>query len=217
MSFKISGGVKENGIVVGNAYDKYGSKNPVIKWIMKGFESALSDFVERASPSTIHKISWGEGYWIIRWNEMGIAARGCDLSKRVIEIARDNATANGLGPALFDIRSIYDIESGRDSADLILIVCCEVFEHLKNPEAGLEALQRVAIDSVIVSVPREPIWCALNIIRGKYLGAFGNAPGHIQHWFNRSFIDLVSRYFHDCCRQNPFAFDHAPLTCQAIG
>ena len=193
MSIKISGGTKENGIVVGNAYDKYGSKNLLVKWIMNGFESSLSDFVAKASPQSIHEIGCGEGYWVLRWNEQNLMARGCDFSKNVIELARDNAIAHGLLPSLFKSRNIYDLDMEQDSADLV--VCCEVLEHLENPSDGLIALQRIATDYLILSVPREPLWCMLNIARGKYLKTFGNTPGHIYHWSSRSFIELVSRYF----------------------
>ncbi|MOA56543.1 hypothetical protein D3C78_1805420 [compost metagenome] len=68
-------------------------------------------------------------------------------------------------------------------------------EHLEHPEQGLQALQRIVGRHLILSVPREPIWCALNLARGKYIGDFGNTPGHIQHWSQKGFISLVSRYF----------------------
>ena len=193
MSFKISGGVKENGIVVGNIYDKYGVKNPAVKLIMKKFESNLAELITRVSPSSINEIGCGEGYWVIKWNVMGIDARGCDISNRVIEIARHNASAKGLSSDLFNVRSIYDLEPGRDSADLI--VCCEVLEHLEFPEAALKTLQKIAGNYLIVSVPREPVWRILNMIRLKYVSFLGNTPGHIQHWSTKSFVELVKSYF----------------------
>lgn len=193
MSIKVAGGATEQGIVIGNAYDKYGSRNPIVRWMMKGFESSLSDFVSKSSPASIHEVGCGEGYWVLRWNEQGYSARGCDFSKDVIEIARENAKTRGVTSALFESRSIYDLDPAQDSADLV--VCCEVLEHLEDPEAGLRALQRVARKHLIVSVPREPLWCALNLARGKYITQWGNTPGHIQHWSKRSFIELVSRYF----------------------
>ena len=190
---KISGGIQENGVVVGNTYDKYGSKNPVVRWIMKGFEDALSDLVKKVAPRTIHEVGCGEGYWVLDWNQQGIEARGSDFSEKVISLARENAQSSGLSTDVFSTRSIYEIKPERDSADLI--VCCEVLEHLEDPEAGLTALQRTATDFVILSVPREPIWCALNFARGKYLSSWGNTPGHIQHWSSESFIGYVGRFF----------------------
>lgn len=190
---KIAGGLKEGGIVVGNAYDKYGSRNPLVRWLMRGFDDALSDFVAKAVPESIHEIGCGEGYWTLRWNKQGIKARGSDFSAQVIELARVNALDQGFSPQLFEACNIYDMEAGQDSADLI--VCCEVLEHLEHPEDGLRALQLVAKDYVIVSVPREPVWSVLNMARGKYLANLGNTPGHVQRWSRNSFVRLVAHYF----------------------
>ena len=193
MNIRIAGGVTENGIVVGNAYDKYGAKNPVVRWIMAGFEKALSDLVGKASPSSVHEVGCGEGYWVLRWAGEGITARGCDFSSTAIDLARRNAIDRGLDGSLFEVKSIYDLLPGVDNADLL--VCCEVLEHLEHPEKGLAALQGVVDRHLIVSVPREPLWCALNMVRGKYLASCGNTPGHIQHWSRTAFIKLVSKYF----------------------
>lgn len=198
---KISGGIKEDGIVVGNAYDKYGSKNPIVRWMMSGFNNSLSEMVEKAAPKTIHEIGCGEGYWVMQWNRQGIEARGSDFSSQVIEIARGNTADNDLSPDVYKQRSIYDVETDLDSADLI--VCCEVMEHLEHPEDGLRALQRIVKKHVILSVPREPIWCGLNLMRGKYISTFGNTPGHIQHWSRSSFAKLVSQYFDIVEVKNP--------------
>ena len=190
---KIAEGLQENDIVVGNTYDKYGSFNPVERWLVNGFASVLTEWVARVKPASIYEVGCGEGYWTLQWVEQGIVARGSDFSEKVINLARENAQSRGFSPAIFSVCSIYDIEPGCDSADLM--VCCEVLEHLENPEAGLVALQHVAIDHVILSVPREPIWRILNLLRGKYWSNKGNTPGHIQHWSNKEFIELVGRYF----------------------
>lgn len=190
---KISGGLKEDGIVIGNAYDKYGSRNPVVRRMMAGFDGALSDLVDKAAPESIHEIGCGEGFWVLQWNRKGMSARGSDFSSQIIDLARANAASQGVSPALFEVHSIYELDAERDSADLV--VCCEVLEHLTRPEEGLRALQRVVGRYLILSVPREPIWRALNLARGKYIVDFGNTPGHIQHWSKRGFVALVSKYF----------------------
>jgi len=190
---KIAGGIAEEGIVIGNTYDKYGSKNPIVRRIMAGFSGALSSLVAQAKPSSIHEVGCGEGYWVRLWSSQGIETRGSDFSEKVIELARENSKERSLPEDIFSIRSIYDLEQGRDSADLL--VCCEVLEHVDDPSSALAALQRTASNYVIVSVPREPIWRVLNMIRGKYWGQLGNTPGHLNHWSSRSFIRLVSKYF----------------------
>lgn len=193
MGFNVSRGVEDGGVVVGNAYDKYSSRNPIVRHLMRGFEDALSSFVEQVAPKSIHEIGCGEGYWVLHWAQIGMRVRGCDFSAKVIAIAQENARARGLPDSLFAVRSIYDIEPESDNADLL--VCCEVLEHLEDPRSGLAALQRVAKEHIILSVPREPLWCALNMARGKYWSAMGNTPGHLQHWSTRQFVALVAEYF----------------------
>ena len=190
---KIAGGLQENGIVVGNAYDKYGSNNALVRWIMQGFARTLDELVDQAQPRSIHEIGCGEGYWVLQWTARGIAARGSDFSEQVIALARENAAAQQVTADIFSARSIYDVEPQRDRADLV--VCCEVLEHLEDPQAGLDALQRIVDNFLILSVPQEPLWCVLNMARGKYLASLGNTPGHMQHWSSGAFVALVGRYF----------------------
>lgn len=190
---KVAGGISEGGIVVGNIYDKYGSSNPLVKWLMQGFHCALSELVKRAAPASIHEIGCGEGHWVLEWNKQGLKARGSDFSQKVIEIAKGNALEAGISPELFSVLSIYDLTAGRDDADLL--VCCEVLEHLDNPARALEALRALESRHIVVSVPREPLWRILNLARGRYIAGLGNTPGHIQHWSKRAFIRLIGSYF----------------------
>ncbi len=201
MKVRIAGGAEEDGLVVGNAYDKYGSSNPIVRRMMAGFESALSELVSSANPATIHEVGCGEGYWVLRWRKGGLAARGSDVSATAIALARENAAQDELPPTLFETRSIYDLHPGRDAADLI--VCTEVLEHLRTPEAGLRALQRVVEGHLIVSVPCEPLWRGLNLARGAYLSSLGNTPGHLQHWSAGGFVRLMSDYFQVLAVRHP--------------
>ena len=137
----------------------------------------------------------------MRWNKEGLSARGSDFSSQIIKIANANAKEQNLDMDLFEVRSVYDLTPENDGADLI--ICCEVLEHLEFPEQALHALQKVVSQRLILSVPREPIWCTLNLVRGKYIPKLGNTPGHIQHWSKRAFIQLVSKYFKVIEAKNP--------------
>jgi 2-polyprenyl-3-methyl-5-hydroxy-6-metoxy-1,4-benzoquinol methylase len=190
---KVAGGQAENGIVIGNTYDKYGTRNPIARLMVEGFDNALSGLVAKLKPDTIHEVGCGEGYWVMRWLGEGIDARGTDFSTQVIDMAKENARGHNMEPARFAVRSIYDVVTERDSADLI--VCCEVMEHLEEPQKALEALQRITTSDLILSVPREPLWRVLNLARGKYVSALGNTPGHLQHWSQRAFVSLASHFF----------------------
>ena len=49
-----------------------------------------------------------------------------------------------------------------------LIVCCEVLEHLVDAEGALDVVAGLARPWAILSVPREPLWRALNLLRLAY-------------------------------------------------
>tara|TARA_R110000787_G_C13441304_1_gene446401 strand:- start:8409 stop:9044 length:636 start_codon:yes stop_codon:yes gene_type:complete len=190
---KISGGMKEDGVVYGNTYDKYGSKNPLVRALMSGFDNSLSELVQKAAPTSIHEIGCGEGFWTMQWSQQGIEARGSDFSSEVIEIAKTNADDKNIPQDIFSAKSIYELTPDQDKADLI--VCCEVFEHLEFTEQAIQVLKNLIGRHLILSVPREPIWRFMNFARGKYISELGNTPGHIQHWSKTSFTAFVSQHF----------------------
>lgn len=190
---KISGGLTENGVVVGNTYDKYGSSNPIVRWLMRDYKSAMTELVDKVNPVSIHEAGCGEGYWTLKWLEQGIDARGSDFSSTVIELAKANASNRKLSVENFHVCSIYELNPQEDLAQLV--VCCEVLEHLEYQEAALQNLQAIANPYLILSVPHEPLWSVMNMARGKYWRHWGNTPGHIQRWSHRQLIAHVSRHF----------------------
>jgi SAM-dependent methyltransferase len=189
---KITLGAREEGVVVGNSYDKYGSRNPFVRHLMNGFCTSLDSMVDKTGAKDIHEVGCGEGYWTLRWLQKGLLARGSDFSTQAIELARLNAEAQGVAP-LFKVANIYDLVPGQDAAELI--VCCEVLEHLTEPERALRVLSTLAKKHLIISVPCEPVWRILNMARGAYWSVLGNTPGHLQHWSRKAFVDLVSQEF----------------------
>lgn len=180
------------GNVAGNHYDKYASQNPIARALMNGFFGAFDELSGKAAPQSAFEIGCGEGELSLRLLGRGVAVRGCDLEAASVDEANARSRASGHGTR-FAVRSIYDLADGEIVADLL--VCCEVLEHLPDPRLGLERLAAQHAGHVLLSVPREPIWRALNCARGKYLSDFGNTPGHLQHWSRRGFVDLVSGYF----------------------
>jgi len=167
---------------------------------MEGFESAVFDLVLQSGASSIHEVGCGEGYLASMLNTLpGVEdVRGSDLSSQVVALARNMHGAKGI---VFKAKSIYDLDLGIDAAELI--VCCEVLEHIENPERALAVLQKLASPYCLLSVPREPVWCLMNIVRGKYLSEYGNTPGHIQHWSRRAFIGMLAKFFHIEAVKNP--------------
>ena len=93
--------------------------------------------------------------------------------------------------------SVYELK--RKDASLDMVFLLEVLEHLDYPEVALKEISRVVKPGgyLILGVPREPLWRALNMARLKYLHDFGNTTGHLNHWSKKSLIKHVSENFHD--------------------
>lgn len=170
--------------IAGNLFDKYGSRNPIIRRIMAEFDRGISDLVTMASPTEIHDVGCGEGTWVIRWRNQGIDARGSDASATIIS---DEASP------FCRQRSIEELNPKDDSADLI--TCLEVLEHVDKPQVALQRLRAITRRHIILSVPHEPLWRVLNMARGAWVTELGNTPGHVNHWLRGAFIELVSEYF----------------------
>lgn len=100
--------------------------------------------------------------------------------------------------------SVYELTHADKTFDIIFLL--EVLEHLDHPEVALAEIKRVLKDDgvLILGVPREPLWRALNMARGKYLKDFGNTIGHLNHWSARGLQSYIAKHFGPVVmRKNP--------------
>lgn len=201
--------VVERGVVAGNVYDKYRTKNPLARRLMDGFLAAFDELVERAGAREVHEVGCGEGELARRLAARGLRVRASDFSQQIIDAARRATRDAGLsGDAIeLEVRDLYRLEPARDAAELV--VCCEVLEHLEHPADALDVLATLARPHLLVSVPREPIWRLLNLLRGRYVGAWGNTPGHLQHWSRRGFLELLATRFEIVAVRSPLPWTMA--------
>jgi 2-polyprenyl-3-methyl-5-hydroxy-6-metoxy-1,4-benzoquinol methylase len=176
----------------GNVYDKYATANPIERRLVAGFAAQLDELVQQTGAREAHEVGCGEGELSIALARRGLRVRGTDAFSDVLDEARRRARAADVEIA-YDRRPVEQLDPSRDAAELI--VCCEVLEHLEDPERALEVLAALARPWLIASVPREPLWRALNIARLSYLGALGNTPGHLNHWSKRGFRRFLAERF----------------------
>jgi SAM-dependent methyltransferase len=174
----------------GNVYDKYATTHPIERRLVRGFLERLERLVEGTGAREAHEIGCGEGELSVRLARSGLRVRGTDVSPEVIAEAKRRARDAGV-EVEFRSASVEALDPNRDSAELI--VCCEVMEHLGDPEAALDKLATLARPWAIVSVPREPLWRALNLARLAYIPDLGNTPGHLNHWSRRGFVRFLER------------------------
>ena len=160
--------------------------------MMAGFLDAFSGLVDRADVEEVLEIGCGEAELSIHMAKKGMKVRGCDIAPEAIDEARARVEAAGVDVELWTQR-LEDFAERSDSAPLV--VCCEVLEHLDDPDEGLEILSQLADPWLLCSVPREPLWRVLNLARARYVRDLGNTPGHVNHWSRRGFIRFVSQRF----------------------
>ncbi|WP_449301955.1 class I SAM-dependent methyltransferase [Pseudoxanthomonas mexicana] len=175
----------------GNYYDKYRTRNPIARWLMQGFLSGFDRLSSSIPSGPVLEVGCGEGELSMRLAARGHRVRGCDVSADVIDEARGRARSAGLAVEFWQC----DIQDLTEQDAAPLVICCEVLEHLLDPQAGLERLALLARPWLIVSVPREPLWRAMNMARGKYLGQLGNTPGHLNHWGRGAFLSQLRERF----------------------
>jgi SAM-dependent methyltransferase len=192
--------VDREGTITGNTYDKYGSTNPVVKRLMRGFEGTLEELFTRAAPGTLLDVGCGEGVLTHQWAQR-VPGRvvGTDLDDpHLHELWKDRQAPN-LEYLVMKAESMPFADGEFEVATAI-----EVLEHVPDAEHTVAEMARCASKWVLVSVPREPLWRIINVARGAYWRDLGNTPGHVNHWSKRSFVAMLSRYGDVVEARSPF-------------
>jgi 2-polyprenyl-3-methyl-5-hydroxy-6-metoxy-1,4-benzoquinol methylase len=193
--------VDAEGTVTGNTYDKYGSTNPVVRRLMGAFEGTLDELFAQADPSSLLDVGCGEGVLTHRWAQQLGERRvvGIDLDDPQLHALWEQRQAPNLTYQVMKAENLPFADGEFDVASAI-----EVLEHVPDPAHTVAEMARVASGHLLVSVPREPLWRALNMARGAYWKDLGNTPGHLNHWSKRSFVELLSRHGEVVQARSPF-------------
>ena len=179
------------GVPTGNTFDKYGSTNPVVRRLMSRFEGTLGRLFMQAAPESVLDVGCGEGVLTEQWAE-ALGSRpvvGIDLDDPKLRTEWERRQRPNL-----TFRAVEATELPFAENEFDLAAAIEVLEHLPDPEATLAEMARVTRRHLLVSVPHEPLWRALNLARGAYVRDLGNTPGHLNHWTRRGFVSLLARH-----------------------
>jgi 2-polyprenyl-3-methyl-5-hydroxy-6-metoxy-1,4-benzoquinol methylase len=192
--------VDREGTVTGNTYDKYGSKNPVVRRLMANFERTLDELFRQASPTSLLDVGCGEGVLTAQWAKR-IEGRvvGIDLDDPQLHAEWEQRTVPNLE---YRVMKAENLPFSDD--EFAVASAIEVLEHVPDPEHTVAEMARVAGRHLLVSVPREPLWRGLNMARGAYWKDLGNTPGHLNHWSKRSFVKLLEQHGEVVEARSPF-------------
>lgn len=177
---------------------KYEEDSAIAKKMLDGYFNTVEKLTKESGVNKRKKakaieLGCGEGHSTQRINKF--------LSKSVTlqaseYVAKQISIAKELNPGIkITEENIYELPHKDKEFDLVYLL--EVLEHLDYPDKALKEVSRILKDDgyMILGVPREPIWRALNMSRGKYLKDFGNTPGHLNHWSSTTLVQYLEEHF----------------------
>lgn len=187
--------------MTGNTFDKYGSRNPVVRLLMGGFERNLAELFTSAEPQSVLDIGCGEGVLTHRWATELAPRRvvGIDLDDPLIAAEWAKRSAPNLE---FVAHRAERLPFADDEFDIATAI--ELLEHVPDPSHTIAEMARCASRHILVSVPHEPLWRALNMARGAYWRSLGNTPGHINHFSRRALVSLCAEHGDVIETRSPF-------------
>jgi 2-polyprenyl-3-methyl-5-hydroxy-6-metoxy-1,4-benzoquinol methylase len=190
-----------DGVVLGNTYDKYGTRNPVARVLMRGFERNFDDLLDSTKPQSLLDIGCGEGVLTQRWAKRLAPARvvGLDLDDPLLAAEWRKHAEPNLEYVVHRAENLAFADGEFD-----LVTAAEVLEHVPDPAHTLAEMVRCADRHVLISVPREPLWRAVNMARGAYWRHLGNTPGHVNHFSRRSIVALCAQHGEVIEMRTPF-------------
>jgi 2-polyprenyl-3-methyl-5-hydroxy-6-metoxy-1,4-benzoquinol methylase len=173
-------------IVESSNYRKHTSSNLLQRWLIQRFHHSAAAMLQGISARTVLDAGCGEGFGM-----RSVLARhgysfGVDQSLEALRIAQHISPEKA-----FSAGDLLHLPFGNRSFDLIM--CLEVLEHIERPQRALAELCRISNGWLLLSVPHEPFFRGANFLRGKNVQAWGNDPGHINHWSARGFATFVSQ------------------------
>lgn len=176
-------------IITGNFYNKYETTNIIEKFLVDRYKRTLLHLIKSITVNSIYEVGSGEGEIInivSKINDFKFIL-GSDIDKKLL-------TQNTIKfpYSHWILNKAEQLPLRENSIDLV--IACEVLEHISSPEDFLEECKRLNAKYYLFSIPNEPLWRILNMMRLKYLSDFGNTPGHNNHWSKFKIRKLVSQY-----------------------
>jgi len=190
-------------------HEKYQSNNPINKKLVDGYFNGIAALINSVEVNNLLDVGCGEGMVLMSLKDQvkDIDCFAIDFDPKEVVDAQVN-----LPSVTVKQGSAYDIKFQENEFDIV--VCNQVLEHLDDPKKAISEMHRVTSKYALLSVPNEPIWRMLNMIRLKYWSDMGNTPGHINHWSYGSFKRFIGGHFKVVTKQNPFPWNM--VLCEKI-
>ena len=167
---------------------KYANRNPFHCFALGRFFDAVAREVRDLKPHRVLEFGCGEGLFLDQLRQRGITfacLTGIDLRQDALDRAR-----RLLPEYRFEWVDLFEFDP---EEPFDLVIASEVFEHLREPEPYLERLVKLGSRHFLFTVPWEPWFRLMNLLRGRDVRRWGNHPEHVNHWNARSFETFLAR------------------------
>jgi len=172
---------------------KYETHNPLVAYAIQRFLSSIKDMLSGVHPKTVLDVGCGEGIVLKHTSDCGtdVFNVGLDISKSAVKIAKHINPKKS-----FCVADAAHLPFKSSSFELVM--CCEVLEHLDEPEVVIEECGRVSSKACLSSVPNKHLFRLANMLRLKNLSRWGEDKEHRHAWTKNEFVELMSRDLHVC-------------------
>ncbi len=170
---------------------KHESTNPIQRRLIDNFHAQAVRMVGLADPSSILELGCGEGYVLEALHSGGVRAElhGVELDGKAVAKAQARLGTHA------DVQKQDARKLAADGRSFDMVMMLEVLEHIPEPEQMLPIIESLSNEWLLLSVPWEPVFCALNFMRGKNLRRWGNDEDHVNHWTRRGFAQFIGAHF----------------------
>jgi 2-polyprenyl-3-methyl-5-hydroxy-6-metoxy-1,4-benzoquinol methylase len=166
---------------------KYTNRNPIHRFTLGRFFDEVAAEISALQPRRVLEFGCGEGLFLEQLKNRGVAfpsLTGIDLRDDALEHARKL-----LPEYRFERADLFTYEPGEP---FDLVIASQVFEHLPGPEPYLERLVKLGSRNFLFTVPWEPWFRLMNLLRGRDITRLGNHPEHVNHWNPASFSRFLA-------------------------
>lgn len=179
---------------------KHETGNPAQRYLIDRFHREVIRLLEVHRPGSVLDLGCGEGFVLEALLEAGLDATlvGVDRSDTAVAHARERIGSRA-EIICADVRDLRDLPHTFD-----VVMMLEVLEHLDDPDAALRLLGSLTTGHVLLSVPREPYFRGMNLLRLKNVRRWGSDPEHVQHWSRSGFERFVENRFSIVARGRAF-------------
>ena len=167
---------------------KYTNKNPIHRFTLGRFFDLVAQEIASMNVKQVLEFGCGEGLFLQELKKRNIIFNhltGIDLRIRALQHA-------AIMHPEYSFLSADIMKSPFRCGQFDFVIASQVLEHVYHPDDVLKKLVSLCSAHLFLTVPWEPWFCLMNLLRGRDIKHFGNHPEHVNHWSLNKFKEFVA-------------------------